>query len=115
MDITKFAILKKLAGGGGGSGNGDVMIVTFTFDTETQSVTADKTVDEVYSAMQTKAIIGVLTAGDTIIPLGSCCANSADIEGYPSFMPFVANGKLFYLISSSSSSGSWAYNGSLMN
>lgn len=108
MDITKFAILKKLAGGGNGSS--DVMIVTFTLDAETKSVTADKTVDEVYSAMQTKAIIGVLTTGDTITPLGSCCANYEDMEGYPSFMPIVANGELFYLISSSSSSGSWAYN-----
>lgn len=108
MDITKFAILKKLAGGGGG--NGDVMIVTFTFDAETESVTADKTVNEVYSAMQTKAIIGVLTAGDTIIPLGPCCANWEDMGGYPSFMPNIANGKLSYLISSLK--GSWVFNAS---
>ena len=108
MDITKYAILKKLAGGGGG--NGDVMIVTFTFDAETESVTADKTVNEVYSAMQTKAIIGVLTDGDTIIPLGPCCAHWSDMEGYPSFMPLVANGKLTYLISSLK--GSWEFNAS---
>lgn len=105
MDITKFAILKKLAGGGGGGGNGDVMIVTFTFDTETQSVTADKTVNEVYSAMQTKAIIGVLTLGDTISPLGPCCAHWQDTAGYPAFMPCVNNGELTYVISSLH--GSW--------
>lgn len=109
MDITKYAILKKLAGGGG-NGSSDVMIVTFTFDAETESVTADKTVNEVYSAMQTKAIIGVLTAGDTIIPLGPCCAHWADMRGYPSFMPNVANGKLSYLISSLK--GSWVFNAS---
>ena len=104
MDITKYAILKKLAGGGG-NGSSDVMIVTFTFDAETQSVTADKTVNEVYSAMQTKAIIGVLTAGDTIIPLGSCCAHWQDTAGYPAFMPCVNNGELTYVISSLH--GSW--------
>lgn len=108
MDITKFAILKKLAGGGGGGGNGDVMIVTFNFDEGTESVTADKTVNEVYSAMQTKAIIGVLNIGDTIIPLGPCCAHWANMGGYPSFMPKVTNGNLSYLISSLN--GSWAFN-----
>lgn len=110
MDITKFAILKKLAGGGGGSGNGDVMIVTFTLDTETKSVTADKTVDEVYSAMQTKAIIGVFTLGDKIAPLGPCCAHWEDMAGYPAFMPFVNNGMLSYLISSLN--GSWVMDAS---
>lgn len=105
MDITKFAILKKLAGGGGGGGNDDVMIVTFTLDPETKSVTADKTVDEVYSAMQTKAIIGVLTFGDAIAPLGPCCADWHDMAGYPAFMPYVNNGILSYTISSLH--GSW--------
>lgn len=80
MDITKFAILKKLAGGGGGSGDTGVMVVNFSLSTEagSASLVADKTVEEVKTAMQTKVVIGVVTSQGISTPLGPCMLRSSD-------------------------------------
>ena len=80
MDITKFAILKKLAGGGGGGGDTGVMVVNFSLFIEagSTSLVADKTVEEVKTAMQTKVVIGVMTSQRISTPLGPCMLRSSD-------------------------------------
>lgn len=71
---------------------GGAMVVTFTV-TRT-GVSADKTIEEVTTAMASMPVIGnlVLSQADTVttIHLGACCAEFANSETpTPSFGPFI--------------------------
>ena len=110
MDITKYAILKKLAGGGGGGGDTGVMVVNFSLNVETDnfSVVADKTVEEVKTAMYTKVVIGVLTAQGVSSPLGPCMIRGSDSA--IGFAPAQGSQNLLMCIYSTKDN-SWAFAG----
>lgn len=110
MDITKFAILKKLAGGGGGGGDTGVMVVNFSLIIEagSSSLVANKTVEEVKTAMQTKVVIGVVTSQGISIPLGPCMLRSSDSA--IGFAPSQGSNTLIMWIYSTKDN-SWAFAG----
>ena len=75
---------------------GGAMVVTFTVTSD--GVSADKTVEEVTTAMANMPVIGnlVLSNADTVttIHLGACCAEF-DKSGFPTpaFGPFIYDSK----------------------
>ena len=79
--------------GGGGAG---AMVVTFTY-TRT-SFSADKTVEEVTTAMASMPVIGnlIISTGETSVTvhLGACCSEIFTSETpTPAFGPFLFNSK----------------------
>lgn len=99
MDITELAMIKKMAGGGSGGGSG-AMVVHFALDAS-GSLTADKTVEEVNTAMLTTVVIGVAsTVSGISIPLGPCMTLVSD-NNIIGFSPAIISGQLDYVIYSS--------------
>jgi hypothetical protein len=75
---------------------GGAMVVTFTVTRD--GVSADKTIEEVTTAMANMPVIGnlVLSQADTVttIHLGACCAEFANSEiPTPAFGPFAYDSK----------------------
>lgn len=85
------ALTVEISSGGGGAG---AMVVTFTLDST--GLSADKTVEEVTTAMASMPVIGNLTSflGETTITthLGACCSEMYNSEiPTPAFGPFLYN------------------------
>ena len=93
--------------GGGGAG---AMVVTFTFDST--GISADKTVEEVTTAMASMPVIGNLieSSGETPVTmhLGACFSELNGAAGLtPAFGPFrYKTGKIFGSVGVNSS-GQW--------
>ena len=90
---TAKRISKTNAHFGGGAG---AMVVTFTFDST--GISADKTVEEVTTAMASMPVIGnlIMTIGETPVTmhLGACCSEISTSEiPSPAFGPFLFNSK----------------------
>ena len=92
--------------------SGGAMVVTFTF-TET-GFSADKTVEEVTTAMASMPVIGklIVLKGETsmMMPLGACCAEMSSINSaVPAFGPFGynSNKNLIFGFISVDSNGQW--------
>ena len=106
---TAKRISKTNAQFGGGAG---AMVVTFTYDST--GFSADKTVEEVTTAMASMPVIGnlIMTIGETpvTIHLGACCSESY-VSGTPSpaFGPFLFNSKESAIVGAVgvNSSGQW--------
>ena len=93
--------------GGGGAG---AMVVTFTFDST--GLSADKTVEEVTTAMASMPVIGNLidSSGETsvTIHLGACCAELGKGTGpTPAFGPFIYKTDKIVGAIGVNSSGQW--------
>ena len=95
--------------GGGGAG---AMVVTFTY-TRT-SFSADKTVEEVTTAMASMPVIGnlIVSTGETpvTVHLGACCSELYTSEiPTPAFGPFLFNSKESKIVGlvGVNSSGQW--------
>ena len=106
---TAKRISKTNAHFGGGAG---AMVVTFTYDST--GLSADKTVEEVTTAMASMPVIGnlIMTMGETPVTmhLGACCAESYLSETpSPAFGPFLFNSKESAIVGSIgvNSSGQW--------
>ena len=106
---TAKRISKTNAHFGGGVG---AMVVTFTYDST--GLSADKTVEEVTTAMASMPVIGnlIMTMGETPVTmhLGACCAESYLSETpSPAFGPFLFNSKESAIVGSIgvNSSGQW--------
>lgn len=103
------ALTVEISSGGGGAG---AMVVTFTVDST--GVSADKTVEEVTTAMASMPVIGnlIMPMGETpvTIHLGACCSEIYTSETpTPAFGPFLFNSErsmIFGLIGVNSS-GQW--------
>lgn len=70
-----------------GGGNGNVMVVNFEVNPQTTALTADKTVDEVKTAMLTMPVIGVLKAivGETVVSSSGIGCATIDSDANPAF------------------------------
>ena len=95
--------------GGGGAG---AMVVTFTLDST--GFSADKTVEEVTTAMASMPVIGNLIIStntlSTTMHLGTCCLESYASEiPTPAFGPFLFNSKESAIVGAVgvNSSGQW--------
>ena len=106
---TAKRISKTNAHFGGGAG---VMVVTFTF-TQT-GISADKTVEEVTTAMASMPVIGnlIVPTGEQSITthLGACCSEFYTSETpTPAFGPFLFNSKESKIVGlvGVNSSGQW--------
>ena len=95
--------------GGGGAG---AMVVTFTLDST--GLSADKTVEEVTTAMESMPVIGnlIISNGETTVTehLGACCSEFYTSETpTPAFGPFSydSNKDLILGIVGVNSSGQW--------
>ena len=106
---TAKRISKTNAHFGGGAG---AMVVTFTYDST--GLSADKTVEEVTTAMASMPVIGnlIMTMGEMPVTahLGACCAESYLSETpSPAFGPFLFNSKESAIVGSIgvNSSGQW--------
>ena len=91
---------------------GGAMVVTFTYDST--GLTADKTVEEVTTAMASMPVIGNLIMSlnnmSTTIHLGACCSESYVSETpSPAFGPFLFNSKESAILGAVgvNSSGQW--------
>ena len=95
--------------GGGGAG---AMVVTFTYDST--SLSADKTVEEVTTAMASMPVIGnlIMAFGETPVTmhLGACCSEIYTSEtATPAFGPFQYNSNKNVILGlvGVNSSGQW--------
>lgn len=95
---------------------GGAMVVNFTF-TNT-GFSADKTVEEVTTAMASVPVIGnlIILKGEqsTTLPLGACCVEmSSSNSTVPSFGPFSynSNKQLVFGVISVGSNGQWEFRG----
>ena len=107
---TAKRISKTNAHFGGGAG---AMVVTFTLDSA--GLSADKTVEEVTTAMASMPVIGnlIMTIGETPVTmhLGACCSELYTTENpNPAFGPFMYDSKESAIVGiiGVNSSGQWA-------
>jgi len=71
--IARGMAARAASGGGGGGGSSDVMRVSFTIDPGAQTVVADKTPEEVWTAFANGTFVfGYLTTEAEIVYLGVC-------------------------------------------
>ena len=103
------ALTVEISSGGGGAG---AMVVTFTY-TRT-SFSADKTVEEVTTAMASMPVIGnlIVSTGETpvTVHLGACCSEfSTSKIPAPAFGPFIYNpeNQLILAFVGVNSNGQW--------
>ena len=106
---TAKRISKTNAHFGGGAG---AMVVTFTLDST--GFSADKTVEEVTTAMASMPVIGnlIISTGETPVTmhLGACCSEISTSEiPSPAFGPFLFNSKKSAIVGlvGVNSSGQW--------
>ena len=106
---TAKRISKTNAHFGGGAG---AMVVTFTYDST--GLSADKTVEEVTTAMASMPVIGnlIMTMGETPVTmhLGACCSEIyASETPTPAFGPFQYNSESSIIVGTVgvNSSGQW--------
>ena len=99
--------------GGGGAG---AMVVTFTVDST--GISADKTVEEVTTAMASMPVIGnlIIPTGETSVTvhLGACCSEIYTSEiPTPAFGPFLYNPEKSAIVGivGVNSSGQWEARG----
>ena len=99
----------EIPSGGGGSG---AMVVTFTLDST--GLSADKTVEEVTTAMASMPVIGnlIVSTGETpvTVHLGACCSEIYTSEiPTPAFGPFLFNSERSMILGivGVNSSGQW--------
>ena len=83
------ALTVEISSGGGGAG---AMVVTFTLDST--GLSADKTVEEVTTAMASTPVIGNLImirdTGTVTMHLGACCSEISGVQTLtPAFGPFM--------------------------
>lgn len=103
------ALTVEISSGGGGAG---AMVVTFTVGST--GLSADKTVEEVTTAMASMPVIGnlIMSIGETPVTmhLGACCSEIYTSESpTPAFGPFQydANKHLIFGLVGVNSSGQW--------
>ena len=101
------ALTVEISSGGGGAG---AMVVTFTL-TQT-GVSADKTVEEVTTAMASMPVIGniIMSNGETPVTshLGACSSEFNENAGLtPAFGPFIYKAGKIYGSVGVNSSGQW--------
>ena len=103
------ALTVEISSGGSGAG---AMVVTFTLDST--GLSADKTVEEVTTAMASMPVIGNLieSSGETpvTVHLGACCSELYISETpTPAFGPFLFNSKESAIVGlvGVNSSGQW--------
>ena len=96
---------------------GGAMVVTFTFTST--GFSADKTVEEVTTAMASIPVIGNLTQSDgeksVTVPLGACCVEiSSSNSAVPAFGPFSVKSSSNNVIArfiGVGSNGEWEFRG----
>ena len=103
------ALTVEISSGGGGAG---AMVVTFTY--ASAGLSADKTVEEVTTAMASMPVIGnlIISTGETPVTahLGACCSEPyASETPSPAFGPFLFNSKESAIVGlvGVNSSGQW--------
>ena len=103
------ALTVEISSGGGGAG---AMVVTFTLDST--GLSADKTVEQVTTAMASIPVIGNLIrirdTGTVTMHLGACCSEvSGANTPTPAFAPFMYNSKESMMVGiiGVNSSGQW--------
>ena len=95
---------------------GGAMVVTFTFTST--GLSADKTVEEVTTAMASMPVIGnlIVLKGEqsTTLPLGACCVEmSSSNSTVPAFGPFIYDTNTHFIFGciGVDSNGQWEFRG----